>query len=62
MEKSFRNYAPKASTRPLLNFGKSPKTAIACKKLFQKIRYFERVLSESLKKVNFIFPFKPNLF
>ena len=34
MEKSFRNYAPKASTRPLLNFGKSPKTAIACKKFF----------------------------
>ena len=27
-----------------------------------KIRFFERVLSESRKKVNFIFPFKPNLF
>ena len=25
-----------------------------------KIRYFERGLSKSLKKVNFIFPFEPN--
>ena len=31
-------------------------------KIVLKIRYFERVLSESLKNINFIFPFKPNLF
>ena len=34
MEKSSRNYAPKVSPRTLPNFGKQPKTAIACKKLF----------------------------
>ena len=27
MGKSCRNYSPKASPRPLLNFGKQPKTA-----------------------------------
>ena len=34
MEKSSRKYAPKASPRPLFYFGKEPKKAIACKKLF----------------------------
>ena len=32
MEKLCRKCAPKASSRPLSNFGKEPKTAIACKK------------------------------
>ena len=32
MEKSCRNYEPKASSRPLLNFDKLSKTATACKK------------------------------
>ena len=27
-----------------------------------KIRLFERVLLKNIKKVNFIFPFKPNLY
>ena len=34
MEKPCRKSAPNASPRPLFNFGKLPKTAIACKKLF----------------------------
>ena len=34
MGKSYRKYAPKASPRPLFNFGKLPKKAITCKKLF----------------------------
>ena len=34
--KSCRKWAPKASPRPLFYFGKQPKTAIACKKLFLK--------------------------
>ena len=34
IEKSCRKYAVKASVRPLYNFGKYPKTAIACMKLF----------------------------
>ena len=37
MEKSCRRCAPKASPRTLFNFGKQPKTAIACKKFFQKL-------------------------
>ena len=41
MEKICRKYAPKASSRPLFNFGKYPKTVTACKKKI-KIRYFER--------------------
>ena len=32
MEKSCRKYAPKASPRPLSNFGKQPKIATASKK------------------------------
>ena len=34
MEKSYKKYVPKASPSPLFNFGKSPKTAIAYRKLF----------------------------
>ena len=50
------------SHRPLYNFGKQlNKTAIACKKFFEKI-YYERGLSKSLTKVNFIFSFEPSPF
>ena len=34
IEKSCRKCAVKASPRPLYNFDKQPKTAVACKKLF----------------------------
>ena len=33
MEKVYRKYAPKASPRPLSNFGKQSRKASACKKL-----------------------------
>ena len=48
MEKSCRNYTPKASPRPLLDFDKQPKAAISCKKIVLKMRYFERGLWKSL--------------
>ena len=52
----------KMSHRPLYNSGKQlNKTAIACKKFFKKI-YYERGLSKSLTKVNFIFSFEPSPF
>ena len=34
MDKSFRKCAPKASPRPLFNFGKQSETAIARNKFF----------------------------
>ena len=58
MEKSCRKYALKASPKPLFNFKKLPSTGIARKTFFLKIRYFERGLSKSFKKPNFIFSFE----
>ena len=52
MEKSCRKFTPNASPRPLFNFGKIPKTAIACKKFFLR-------LSKSTKNINFMFSFEP---
>ena len=52
---------PEASTRPLFNFVKQPKTHCMQENLL-KIRYFERELSKRIKKVNFIFSFEPSLF
>ena len=49
MEKSYRNYTPKASSKPLLNFGKWPKTAMACKEIFKKI-YILKDYQKALKK------------
>ena len=51
MKKPCRKCAPKANSRHLFNFGKYPKTAVACK----GFRYFEREFMKSFKKVNFIF-------
>ena len=62
MEKSCRKCASKASPKPLFYFYKQPKKAIACKKIILKIRYFERGLSKTLKKVNLIFSFEPSHF
>ena len=46
------------------NFGKWPKTAnsYCMQEILLKIRYFQRGLSKSLKKVNFIFSFEPSPF
>ena len=46
MEKLYRKFAPKTSPRLLFYFGKQPKAAIPCKKLF----YFEMGLSKTFKK------------
>ena len=59
LEKSSRKYSAKANPRPLYNFGKSLEITIACKKFW---RYFERGLSKSLIKGNFIVSFEPSLF
>ena len=57
MEKSCRKYATTASPRSLFNFG------FHCmQEILLKIMYFERGLSKSIKKVNFIFSFEPSPF
>ena len=62
MKKSCRKCAPKASPRPLFYYGKQPKIVMVCIKIILKIRYFERGLSKTFKKVNFIFSFEPSPF
>ena len=47
---------------PFLILVNNPKQPSHTRNCFKNSRYFEKVLSESLKKVNFFFPFKPNLF
>ena len=44
MEISCRKCAPKASSRPFFNFGKQPKTAISCNKLFILEKDYEKAL------------------
>ena len=56
MKKLCRKCAPKASPRPLFNFVNNPKQPLHAR------NYFEIGLSKSLKKVNFIFSFKPSPF
>ena len=60
IEKSSRKCAAKASPRPLYNFG-NPKQLLHAKNYF-KVKYFERGLSKSYKKGNFIFSFEPSPF
>ena len=55
MEKSCRKCAPNGSPRPLFNFGKWPKTAIACKKFFWKQDFFKEDYQEPLKKPTLFF-------
>ena len=50
MEKSCRKCAPKSSPRPFFTFGKYLKTAIACKKLFQKYDILKEDYQKALKK------------
>ena len=52
---------PKASPRPLFILLNNPKQPLHARNFF-KISYFERGLSKSLKKVNFIISFKPSSF
>ena len=48
-------------TDPILILLNNPKQLLRMQEILLKIRCFERGLL-SLKKVNFIFPFKPSLF
>ena len=50
MEKSCRKCAPKATPRPLFYFGKQPKTAIVCKKFFQKLDILKEDYQKPVKK------------
>ena len=49
MEKSCRKCAIKASPRPLFNFDKYPKTAIACKKFFRNKMFWKGIIKKPLK-------------
>ena len=59
MEKSCRNYAPKANPRPLLNFGKNPKTVIAYNKLFEKWDILKEDYQKALEKLVLFSLFNP---
>ena len=59
MEKSCRNYAPKASPRTLLNFDTINQNSHRMQEIVLKIRYFERGLSKSHKKLTLIFLSNP---
>ena len=61
MEKSCTKCAPKASPRAFLILVNNPKQPLHARNSL-KTRYFERGLSKSLKKVNFIFSFEPSPF
>ena len=54
----WRKHAPRVSPRSLCNLVNNPKQSLNARKHL-KIRYFEKGLSKSLNKVNFIFSFKP---
>ena len=58
MKKSCRKCAPNASPRPLLNFGKSSKTAFVYKKFFQK-NILKEDYQEVLKKWTLFFLSNP---
>ena len=61
MEKSCTKCAPKAGPDPfLILLSNSRQTCM--QEILLKMRYFEKGLSQSLKKVKFIFSFEPSLF
>ena len=57
MKKTCRKCALKAGPRPLFNVEKQPFSCFM-QEILLKIRYFEKRLSKSLKKANFIFFFQ----
>ena len=59
--KMMQKMCSKASPRPLYNFGKKRKSH-CMQEILLKVIYFERGLSESLKKGNFVFSFDPSPF
>ena len=62
MEKTYRKCAPSFVPYPFFYFGKQPPDSYCVQEILFKIRYFERGLSKTFKKVNFIFSFKPSPF
>ena len=62
MEKSCKKCASKASPRPLFNLVNNPKQSLYARNSFKRNSFnFERGLSKSFKKFNFIFSFEPLL-
>ena len=61
MQKPYRKCAPKASPRLLFILVNNPKQPLNARSSF-KNRYFERGLSKTFKKLNFIFSFQPSPF
>ena len=59
MEKSCRKCEPKASPRPLFYFGKQPKTAIACRKLFKEEDILKGDYQRPLKRLTLCFLLNP---
>ena len=55
MKKPCRKCAPKASPRPVFNFAKKTQNSHCTQEIILKIRYSERGLSKTLKKVKFFF-------
>ena len=59
MEKSCRKCAPQARPKPVFNFGKYPKTAIACDKFFLKKDILKEDNQKALKKLTLFFISNP---
>ena len=59
MEKSCRKHAPNTSPKHLFYFGKQPKKSHCMQEILLKIRYFERGLSKTFKKVTLFFLSNP---
>ena len=55
MGKSWKKCPPKASPRPLFNFGKLPQKALTCKKFFQKQDILKEDYQKALKIVSTTF-------
>ena len=59
METSCKKFAPKASPRPLHNFGKKTQNNHCMQEILLTAIYFERGLSKNLKKVTLFFLLNP---
>ena len=59
MKKPCRKCAPKAGPRPVFNFAKKTQNSHCTQEIILKIRYSERGLSKTLKKVKFFFLSNP---
>ena len=55
MKNPCRKCAPKVNSRPLFNFIKQPKTAIACKEFFYKSDILKENFQKALKKITLLF-------